>query len=106
MDEIRTQNILDACKAEVDRYEAGEPPPGDFPALPPIPASRYLDPEMFELEKKYLFSRTWLYAAKYQGFPVYSFFSKFTADLIRTRFSVTTIIAPSRIAAPWRSIRA
>ena len=69
MDAIRTQNILDACKAEVDRYEAGEPPPAGFPELPPIPASRYLDPEMFELEKKHLFSRTWLYAANGHQIP-------------------------------------
>ncbi len=35
--------------------------PKDFPALPDIPAARYTSPEFYELEKRFLWSRTWLF---------------------------------------------
>ncbi|MEZ7272959.1 aromatic ring-hydroxylating dioxygenase subunit alpha [Sphingobium sp. 10 DY56-G10] len=35
--------------------------PDDFPALPDIPAARYTSEAFYELEKKHLWSRTWLF---------------------------------------------
>ena len=35
--------------------------PEGFPHLPDMPAARYTSPEFFELEKKYLWTRTWLF---------------------------------------------
>lgn len=45
-------------------YEAGRKrPPTGFPELPDIPAGRYTDPRFFELEKQYLWRKSWLFAA-------------------------------------------
>jgi len=43
--------------------------PEGFPALPPIPAGRYVDPAFFALEREHLFSRTWLLAGREEDFP-------------------------------------
>lgn len=44
------------------------PPPG-FPKLPDIPLQRYLDPDFYELEIKYMWRKTWLYVAHESEFP-------------------------------------
>ena len=51
-------------------YEAArEHPPEGFPKLPDLPAGRYTDPRFFELEKKYLWKRSWLFAAHIDEVP-------------------------------------
>ena len=45
-------------------YEMGRTAyPENFPALPELPAERYVSPEFYDLERKYMWTRTWLYAA-------------------------------------------
>jgi len=61
MDAALTTRLIDNCHSEVERYEQ-KTHPVDFPPLPPIPTARYLDPELFELERQRLWSKTWLYA--------------------------------------------
>ena len=47
------------CAAETAR----EAYPADFPALPPIPAARYSDPQFHDLELAAVWRKTWLWAA-------------------------------------------
>lgn len=58
-------NLKARMQWEVDR----DGPPADFPALPPLPAGRYTSQEFFDLEKKHLWSKVWLYAAHESQLP-------------------------------------
>jgi nitrite reductase/ring-hydroxylating ferredoxin subunit len=45
-------------------YETGrQGPPDGFPKFPPLPLGRYTDPRFAELERQFLWPRTWVYAA-------------------------------------------
>jgi phenylpropionate dioxygenase-like ring-hydroxylating dioxygenase large terminal subunit len=51
-------------------YEAArKAPPEGFPALPDIPAGRYVDPRFFDLEKEHIWRRSWLLAAHIDEIP-------------------------------------
>lgn len=52
----------DLLRKEIERERARNAPPVDFPDLPPIPRARYTDPAFHELERTYIFDRSWLYA--------------------------------------------
>jgi nitrite reductase/ring-hydroxylating ferredoxin subunit len=59
-------------RAWIDRVaseRARTTPPGDFPALPDLPAGRYTDPDFFALEIRELWRRTWLYAGHIDQLP-------------------------------------
>ncbi len=58
-------NLKARMQWEVDR----DGPPADFPALPPLPPGRYTSQEFYELEKKHLWSKAWLYAAHQSQLP-------------------------------------
>lgn len=66
--------MLDAERIErwlaETRYEGSRAEyPKDFPELPALPAGRYTDPEFFELEKRSLWQRSWLYAGHVDELP-------------------------------------
>ena len=44
-------------------------PPANFPPLPPVPPGRYTSDEFFELERRHLWSKVWLYAAHRSQLP-------------------------------------
>ena len=44
-------------------------PPQGFPALPDIPAGRYIDPAFSELEKNHIWKKSWLFAAHMDELP-------------------------------------
>ncbi|MDE2618657.1 MAG: aromatic ring-hydroxylating dioxygenase subunit alpha [Sphingomonadales bacterium] len=44
-------------------------PPADFPALPTIPAARYVDPAFLELERTGMWNKAWLYAGHVDQLP-------------------------------------
>ena len=44
-------------------------PPAGFPALPDIPAGRYIDQRFFELEKQHIWRKSWLFAAHIDEIP-------------------------------------
>lgn len=46
-----------------------EAPPAGFPALPVIPVGRYTDPRFLELERQFLWKRSWLYALHTDELP-------------------------------------
>jgi phenylpropionate dioxygenase-like ring-hydroxylating dioxygenase large terminal subunit len=57
MDQSYAKRIKDGMVWEAKRTE----PPADFPALPELPGSRYVDPAFLDLEKKGLWHNSWLY---------------------------------------------
>jgi choline monooxygenase len=65
---------MDQCF--IDRVDKGfeyersrKEPPEDFPALPPIPGGRYTDPGFMELERQFLWKKSWLYACHMDEIP-------------------------------------
>lgn len=65
MDAQRSKEILEGIKNEQIREAA----PTGFPALPPIPASRYTDENFFNLEMTHLWKKSWVYAAHTDELP-------------------------------------
>ena len=59
------ETILDRPRREAARtgYPAG------FPVLPRVPAKRYSDPDVYELEREHVFGRSWLYVAHLDQLP-------------------------------------
>ncbi len=61
--------LMERLREEI-RYEFGrEGPPEGFPKFPDIPGGRYTDPRFFELEQKYVWSRSWLLAGRVDDVP-------------------------------------
>jgi phenylpropionate dioxygenase-like ring-hydroxylating dioxygenase large terminal subunit len=56
-------------RAQMDYEFARTEPPEAFPALPPVPTGRYVDPEFFALEREHLWKRTWLLVGRDEDFP-------------------------------------
>lgn len=63
-----TQFIETTKRRMAFEHERKDPPEG-FPALPPIPGGRYTDPAFLELEQRYLWKRSWLYACHGDQLP-------------------------------------
>ena len=59
------QNLRKLMEFEATRTE----PPKGFPALPDIPAGRYVDPRFHKLEQDHLWSKTWLMAGHMDEIP-------------------------------------
>jgi phenylpropionate dioxygenase-like ring-hydroxylating dioxygenase large terminal subunit len=60
------QTLRDLMEFEASRTQ----PPDGFPSLPDIPAGRYTDPRFFELEREYVWGKSWLLAAHIDELPV------------------------------------
>ena len=60
---IKQQIDVEFARSESQRYPQG------FPALPDVPVGRYTDPHFFELEKKHLWSKSWLIAGHVDELP-------------------------------------
>jgi len=56
------RRIFDKVVASVERELARTSYPDYFPALAPIPAARYSNPEFFQLELEHLFRKSWIWA--------------------------------------------
>ena len=56
-------------KARMAWEQQREGPPEGFPALPPLPAGRYTSQAFFDLEKRHLWSKVWLYGAHQSQLP-------------------------------------
>lgn len=52
----------DAILAECDRFASRSTYPDDLPALPPVPAARYTDRRLYDLEVEHIWKKTWLIA--------------------------------------------
>lgn len=60
---------IEELKDRVDYEKARQGYPEGFPQLPDLPAERYISPEFYQLELKYLWQRSWLYAGHKDQFP-------------------------------------
>ncbi len=59
-------------------YELGRQTyPENFPPLPDLPAERYVSPEFYDLERRYLWTKSWLYAGHKDQFPEIGSYLKF-----------------------------
>lgn len=60
---VMSTQVMDAVKQRArDEAERRTYPP-QFPALPPVPAGRYVEPAFAKLEADMVFSRSWLFVA-------------------------------------------
>jgi len=59
------QTLRDLMEFEAARTS----PPAGFPSLPDIPAGRYIDRRFFELERDYIWRKSWLLAAHIDELP-------------------------------------
>lgn len=59
------QTLRDLMEFEASRTA----PPAGFPALPDIPAGRYVDPRFFALEMEHIWRKSWLLAAHIDELP-------------------------------------
>lgn len=68
MDTATITRIRKDWETELQRFERQEPLEG-FPALPDVPAGRYVDPEFYELEQKQFWNKTWVLAGHTDELP-------------------------------------
>lgn len=74
MDAVLEQSIRE--RIEMEKSRTGPPP--DAVAVPLIPTSRYSDPAFFELERKQIFGKTWLFAGHVSEWPENGSYRLFT----------------------------
>lgn len=63
------QRDVDNLRMLMEYEAARTEPPKAFPALPDIPAGRYTDARFYELEKRHLWMKSWLFAAHLDEVP-------------------------------------
>lgn len=61
--------MIETILAKPHREAARIGYPEGFPVLPLVPARRYSDPAMYELEREHVFGRSWLYVAHLDQLP-------------------------------------
>ena len=61
--------FIERVKRNVELQRERKSPPEGFPAFPPIPGGRYIDPEFLALEEQSLWKRSWLYACHTDELP-------------------------------------
>lgn len=62
-------STVEKIKAGMNYERARNSPPEGFPALPPVPAARYVDPHFNALERERLWKKSWLYACHMDELP-------------------------------------
>ena len=68
MREIVNEKIKRSVEAELKRNKAKQHP-DDFPALPDLPATRYIDPAFYDAEKKHFWPKSWVIAGHTDQIP-------------------------------------
>ena len=68
MEAAQQTRIRDEIASEFERFKLKQHPK-DFPAIPPMPTARYTDPTFNELERRYLWPKTWLLAGHVSEVP-------------------------------------
>lgn len=69
MDQATSDYLREQINAEFQRFETRGAPPAGRVALPDIPTGRYIDDSFFALEQKYIWSKSWLFAAHADELP-------------------------------------
>ena len=66
---MKNIETIDTLRGRI-AYEKGRTGyPEGFPAIPDLPAQRYVSPEFYQLELDHLWQKSWLYAAHKDQFP-------------------------------------
>ena len=55
-------------RAQTEFERQREAPPDGFPALEPLPTGRYTDPAFYELERQFVWKKTWLLVGREEDF--------------------------------------
>ena len=66
---MMTPDYIQTLRALMEYEAARTEPPKAFPALPDIPAGRYVDPRYFQLELDHVWRKSWLLAAHIDEIP-------------------------------------
>ena len=61
--------FIERVKRNVQYQRERKAPPEGFPAFPPIPGGRYVDPDFLAIEERALWKRSWLYACHIDELP-------------------------------------
>ena len=61
--------MIETILAKPRREAARTSYPDGFPVLPLVPAKRYSDQRVYELEREHVFGRSWLYVAHADQLP-------------------------------------
>ena len=61
--------FIERVKRNVQYQRERKAPPEGFPAFPPIPGGRYVDPDFLAIEECALWKRSWLYACHIDELP-------------------------------------
>lgn len=64
-----TENEISNLRNLMEYEAARQAPPEGFPALPDIPAGRYIDQRFFDLEMQHIWRKSWLLAAHVDELP-------------------------------------
>lgn len=81
---LTESEIYDRCRQEGERKEY----PADMPALPPLPARRYSDPDFYKLEIEEVFFKSWITVGHVSELPQpgsYKLFEEFGKSIIISR---------------------
>jgi len=65
-------------RERMDVEKTRRSPTADAVQVPPIPTSRYVDPEFLELERERIFARSWLFAGHESEWPANGSYRQFT----------------------------
>lgn len=82
------EQLATSVRDRLDREAARSNYPDGFPAMPPMPAARYVDPQFHELEMAHLWRKTWLYAVHASELPEagsYKLFERLGLSIIISR---------------------
>ena len=66
---MKNVESIDTLRGRIAYEKAREGYPEGFPAIPDLPAQRYVSQEFYKLELEHLWPKTWLYAAHKDQFP-------------------------------------
>lgn len=66
---MKNVETIDTLRGRIAYEKARDGYPEGFPAIPDLPAQRYVSPEFYQLELEHLWQKTWLYAAHKDQFP-------------------------------------
>ncbi|NJO32963.1 MAG: aromatic ring-hydroxylating dioxygenase subunit alpha [Rhodospirillales bacterium] len=72
-----TMDLAERIRLQADAEEERQGYPSDFPALPPMPAQRYLDLGFFALEQEHIFGKSWLLVGHESDLPKSGSYRKF-----------------------------
>ena len=66
---MMTPEYIETLRRLMEFEASRSEPPAGFPALPDMPAGRYVDPRFYQLEQAHVWRKSWLLAAHIDEIP-------------------------------------